>query len=227
MKQGAVTDERDPEALAEAGPAADGAEASGAGDPRVVANPRHLPVDDDIDIDGIQTEEDYAAAAMRIREQGALDIRRTVFGLMRSLERMAMAQVADDEWARTIVGEYGAAKARRLKRVEFVQRQITDLAEDMLPVGPKAPKYVDVPGLGRIQYVDHKTGVEVTDKDALLAWAKAAERTDLYEVETVEKLKTTDAKKVALEVLTAGGELLPGIDEVPSHRTASIKLGGR
>lgn len=222
MNQGAVTDEREPEAVPEARPAADGAPASAdAGG--------WLAVDADLSLEFLSapsaTDEDYAAALMRIREQGERDVRRAIYGLLRQIDRVDAEQHDADEWLRVVVNEMQAKAEKRKRARGFLEEQAAGLAETLLR--PGGPKNVDVPGAGRIQFRDLGATVRIADPGAFIAWAKEHERGDLYDAVMVEKLKTTEAKRAAEHLAYSEGEELPGVELIPARRTASIQMGGR
>lgn len=175
-----------------------------------------LPVDDEIAA-ALSEEGDFVV--YRILEMWARDQRRTFFGMLRQAKRIRDALEADATWHAMIESELARKNEGNVRSLAFLEAQIETLAEQLLT---EDSKHVDVPGAGRVQYRDYAAAIRIADPDAFIAALDADERARL--VETVEKLKTNDAKKYQEEVLkTEGGTLLPGVEEVPARRTATIE----
>lgn len=148
------------------------------------------------------------------------DPRVLLFGLMRQRAEKMRALNDKAAWLQVIQEEHARETAPLRREIAHLEEQIKAEAVRAIPEGKKS---VDVPGYGRIQYRDYQGGVRIVDPEAFIKWAKAAERTDLYEVVTTERLKRAEATKAASDALAAYGEQLPGVEVQPPRREAYIE----
>lgn len=146
--------------------------------------------------------------------------RRQLYAMLRDL-RQVDAEIAEQQrWVTVAIEEAQVTVARLRVRKTDLEDRIASEGE-MFLVGDS--KHVDIPGMGRIQYVDHQAALRIADDKAFIAALGADERARL--VEQRDHLKTNEAKAYADTVLKDGdGELIPGVERVPARREHSINL---
>lgn len=178
-----------------------------------------LPIDDQIGaiVEAAQEfgNEDGASAA--IDELSAEDRRRTLFGMLRAAGALENEIRELTEYLARVQAEVQQAALPKKQRLAWLEEQIKRTAEPLLT---GKTKNVDMPGAGRVQYRDYSEALRVADAEAFIAALDADERERLVELRP--HLKTLDAKQYAATVLADHGEVMPGVERVEAHRTASI-----
>lgn len=179
-----------------------------------------LPVDDEIAgwleaVGELADDLERDALAESISKHAGIDLRRTIYGLMRAIRTEVRAVEDQEQWLRDIAGEVRAGNARRQQTIDFLSEQVARIAESLIPEGKKS---VDVPGLGRIQWRKVPEAVLVHDDEPVIAWLKASNREDLIRVK--EEVRKADAKPVLLEHFKETGELIDG-----TAYQAEVELG--
>lgn len=149
----------------------------------------------------------------------AAGLERTVFGMLRQIARIDADLAAGDRWVAMMVEEEARRAAPLQAKRSFLEEQVKRIAQPLIPAGRKS---VDVPGVGRIQYVDRKASFRIVDEPGFIAALGADERARLVEMRP--KLRTNEAKAYVEEVVTSTGEQLPGVEIIPARRTATLNL---
>lgn len=180
-----------------------------------------LPDDDPVEED---ESPERVAFEQRTTALWAGDTRRALIGMAGAARRLNREVASDQAFVKVLVEEVARKNQAKVEQAKWLEAQVCEHAEELLPEGKRAGKFVDIPGICRVQYVDRKRTVRIADPEAFIAWAKAHEATDLYE--TREHLRGREAREEAAGVLEESGELLPGVEDVPEQRTASVKWEG-
>lgn len=147
------------------------------------------------------------------------DRRRVLYGMAAAARHLRHELDENARWLKMLADELARKDAVKMVHLDWLVERVREVAEPML-VG-KA-KHVDIPGIGRVKYQDHKRGVKIEDHEAFIEWAAEFGHTELY-IETTT-LKVNDAKAVAKVALLDSGQLLPGVEDVPEHRTSTFKI---
>ena len=181
-----------------------------------------LPIDARIDAilwAGVSLDFDSAESEARamLDELSAEDRRRTVFGMLRAASALH-AEISElTEYLARVQAEVQQSTMPKKQRLVWLEEQIKRTAEPLLT---GKTKNVDMPGAGRVQYRDYSEALRVADAEAFIAALDADERERLVELRP--HLKTLDAKQYAATVLAEHGEVMPGVERVEAHRTATI-----
>jgi len=193
---------------------------------------------------GPEEPDTIEALIEQIRARGPLDAfdedtrRRMVIRLMHQYREASEAIANESRWMQAAVAEFNQRTAKLSDWQNELDEMIGRLAR---PLAPKDKKFVDVPGLGRISWREQKEYVRVADADTFIAWARQAERTDLYETETVYKPLTKFIKEEGLALIRATRaelvkegdpdaaedadlDLYPGLELVPTVENHTIKV---
>lgn len=149
-------------------------------------------------------------------ELWAQDAKRTLFGMMALGKRLRGDIEERNAWLATVREEVTQGIALDAEKLAFLEEQIERLASGLL-VGKS--QHVDVPGMGRVQYRSFGATVKIADPEAFMSALNAEDREALVEMRP--HLRTTDAKKWALDEIKAGA-LPEGVERVEARTTGTV-----
>ena len=138
-------------------------------------------------------------------------------GLMRAAGELSDEIESLREYLASVQREVEATVSGKASRLAWLEQQIKATAEPLLT---GKSKNVDLPGVGRVQYRDYSEALRIADAEAYIAGLAADERARLVEMRP--HLKTVAAKAYAATVLADHGEVMPGVEVIEAHRTATV-----
>lgn len=171
----------------------------------------NLPIDGEIEEAAFTQDE---GAVRRLWDE---DARRGLFGMLRQARALQQQLDESARYLAMIVTEVADNDALKRQALLFLKEQIEVLGRDLL-VG--SSKHVDVPGAGRVQYRTRAESMRIIDEKAFMSALGADERALM--VESVDVLRTNEAKAYAKATLEETGELLPGVARLPETTGVSI-----